>query len=70
MEKNCYKEIVEEVSKKLADKITSTEKGLVKRATMIDGDIQGIIQEIGLQTCKQVLEDTRDQIAQKKKKKD
>ena len=40
MEKSCYKDIVDEVSKNLADRITSTEKGLVQRAATIDGDIQ------------------------------
>lgn len=67
MEKSCYKDIVDEVSKKLADRITSTEKGLVQRAATIDGDIQDIVQEIGLQTCKRVLEDTRDRTVEKKK---
>jgi len=70
MEKNCYKEIIEEVSKKLADKIMRTEKELVQRAPMIDGDIRDIVQEIGLKTCQQVLEGTRDQIVKKKRKKD
>ena len=32
MEKDCYKEIIEEVSKKLADKFCSEEKGLAARA--------------------------------------
>lgn len=47
-----------------------TEKELVKRAPMIDGDIRDIVQEIGRQTYKRVLEETRDQIAEKKSKKD
>jgi hypothetical protein len=70
MEKDCYQEIIEEVSKKLADKITSEEKNLAQRATLIDRDISDIVQEIGLKTCKQVLEKTRDQIVGKKKKTD
>jgi hypothetical protein len=70
MEKNCYDEIIEEVSKKLANKVMGTEQELIKRATMIDGDIQDIVQEIGRQTYKRVLEETRDQIAEKKTKKD
>jgi len=70
MEKNCYKEIIEEVSKQLSDKIFSEEKNLVKRATSIDRDIADIVQDIGLQTCKKVLEKSRDQISQKKRKKD
>lgn len=70
MEKDCYQEIVDEVSKKLADKITSEEKDLAHRATLIDRDIADIVQDIGLKTCKQVLEKTRDQIVEKKKKMD
>ena len=35
MEKDCYKEIIEEVSKKLAEKVCSEEQGLAARATMI-----------------------------------
>ncbi len=68
MEKNCYQEIIEEVDKKLADKITSEEKGLGHRATLIDGDIGDIVQDIGLKTTKQVLENTRDQIVLKKRR--
>jgi len=70
MEKDCYQEIIDEVSKKLADKITSEEKDLAHRATLIDMDIADIVQDIGLKTCKKVLEKTRDQIVQKKKKMD
>ena len=71
MDKNCYQEIVEEVSKKLSDKILSEEKDLPQRATLIDRDIADIVQDIGLKTCKQVLEKTRDKIVvEKKSKKD
>ncbi len=70
MEKSCYKEIIEEVSKKLSDKIASEEKNLAPRATLIDRDIADIVQEIGLETYKKVLEKTRDQIVDKKKSKD
>jgi len=69
MEKDCYQEIIDEVSKKLADKITSEEKDLAPRATLIDRDIADIVQEVGLKTCKRVLEKTRDQIVEKKTKK-
>lgn len=69
MEKSCYDEIIKEVSKKLADKVMGTEQELIKRAPMIDGDIRDIVQEIGRQTYKKVLEQTRDQIVEKKRKK-
>ncbi len=39
MEKDCYQEIVAEVSKKLAQKITAEEKDLAPRAMLIDKDI-------------------------------
>ena len=52
MEKDCYQEIITEVSKKLAEKFSSTEKNLAARATMIDSDIFDIVREIGLQTTK------------------
>jgi hypothetical protein len=70
MEKSCYQEIIDEISKKLADKISLEEKNLVRRATSIDGDIADIVQDIGLKTCKRVLEKSRDQLAEKKSKKD
>lgn len=70
MEKSCYQEIIDEISKKLADKIFLEEKNLVRRATSIDGDIADIVQDIGLKTCKRVLEKSRDQLAEKKSKKD
>lgn len=67
MEKDCYQEIIEEVSKKLADKILSEEKNLAHRATLIDRDIADIVQDIGLKTCQQVLEKTRNELVDKKK---
>ena len=70
MEKDCYQEIVAEVSKKLAQKITAEEKDLASRATLIDKDIAELVQDIGLQTTKRVLENTRDEIIVKKNKKD
>jgi len=70
MEKDCYQEIIAEVSKKLAKKFISEEKNLAQRATLIDGDIADIVQEIGEKTTKKVLENTRDKIVVKKNKKD
>lgn len=70
MEKDCYQEIIAEVSKKLAEKFISEEKDLARRATLIDKDIAEIVQEIGLQTSKRVLENTRDKIIVKKNQKD
>jgi len=70
MEKDSYQKIIEEVSKKLAGEILSKEKNLVQRATTIDRDIAEIIKDVGLKTCKQVLEETRDEIVKKKTKKD
>jgi predicted hydrolase (HD superfamily) len=70
MEKNCYQEIIDEVSKKLAQKFISEEKDLARRATLIDKDIAGIVQDIGLQTTKKVIENTRDKIVEKKTPKD
>lgn len=69
MEKDCYREIIEEVSKKLSKKIISEEKDLVQRATLIDQDIAEIVQDIGLKTTEKVLKDTRDKVIEKKKKK-
>ena len=66
MEKDCYQEIIVEVSKKLAQKIVSEEKDLVQRATLIDQDIAGIVQNIGLETTKKVLKNTRDKVVAKK----
>jgi hypothetical protein len=70
MKKDCYKEIFEEVSKKLAEKVCSEENGLTARATMIDQDVQTLVQEIGLKTTKNILEVTRDEIVAKKNPKD
>ena len=66
MEKDCYKKIIEEVSNKLTEKICAKETGLAARATMIDQDVQGLVQEIGLKTTKNILEVTRDKIVAKK----
>ena len=69
MEKDCYREIIEEVSKKLSKKIISEEKDLVQRATLIDQDIAEIVKDIGLKTTEKVLKYTRDKVIEKKKKK-
>ena len=66
MEKDCYKEIIEEVSKKLADKVCSEEEKLAARATMIDQDVQSLVQEIGRKATKNILEATRDEVVSKK----
>jgi CO dehydrogenase/acetyl-CoA synthase alpha subunit len=71
MEKDCYKEIIEEeVSKKLAEKVCSEENGLAARATMIDQDVQSLVQEIGRKATKNILESTRDEVVTKKNPKD
>jgi hypothetical protein len=54
VEKDCYQEIIAEVSKKLAEKIVCEEKDLVHRATLIDQDISGIVQDIGLKTTEPI----------------
>ena len=69
MEKDCYQEIIAEVSKRLAQKIVSEEKNLIHRATLIDQDIAGIVQNIGLETTKKVLKNMRDKVIAKKNKK-
>lgn len=70
MEKDCYKEIIEEVSKKLAEKICSEEDELAARATMIDQDVQSLVQEIGRKATKNILEATRDEVITKKNPKE
>lgn len=70
MEKTAYQKIIDEVSKKLAGEILSKETDLAQRARTIDGDIANIIQEVGLKTCKQVLEESRDEIVKKNTAKD
>jgi len=70
VEKDCYQEIIAEVSKKLSEKIISEEKDLAQRATLIDQDIAGIVQDIGLKTTENVLKNTRDEDIAKKNKKD
>jgi hypothetical protein len=70
MEKDCYEEIIEEVSKKLAEKICSEEEGLAARATMIDQDVQSLVQEIGRKATKNILEATCDEVVSKKNPKD
>jgi hypothetical protein len=70
MEKDCYSEIIEEVSKKLAEKVCSEEDELASRATMIDQDVQSLVQEIGRKATKNILESTRDEVVTKKNPKD
>jgi hypothetical protein len=70
VEKDCYQEIIAEVSKKLSKKIISEEKDLAKRATLIDQDIAEVVQDIGLKTTESVLKSTRDEIIAKKNEKE
>ena len=69
MNKNVYQEIIDEVSRKISDKIIAEERNLAQRAIFIDKDISEIVQEIGMKTTKSVLENTRDEIVLKKRKK-
>lgn len=70
MEKDAYQKIIDDVSKKLAGEILSKEKDLAKRATTIDGDIANILKDVGLKACKQVIQETRDEIVKKNAEKD
>lgn len=70
MEKDAYQKIIDEVSKKLAGEILSKERNLAQRAMTIDRDIADIIKDVGLKTCKQVIEETRDEIVKKNAGKD
>ena len=47
-EKDCYQEIIAEVSKKLAEKFIASEKKLAEKSTLIDSDILEIVKAIGL----------------------
>ena len=68
MNKDIYREIINEVSNKISGKIIAEEKNPAQRAILIDKDISELIQEVGLKTTKKVLENTRDEIVSKKKK--
>ncbi len=63
---DMYQDIITDVSKQLAQRILDEEHDLAQRATMIDQDIQAILQEVGRQTTQNVLEETRDTIVSKK----
>lgn len=70
MDKNVYQKIIDEVSQKLSKEILSNEKNLAQRATTLDGDIDSILQNIGLETWKKIIDETRDEIVKKKDRKD
>jgi hypothetical protein len=67
MKKDAYVGFVAEVSKQLAKKILQEEGDLSARARTIDGDIAGLVREIGLQTSKLVLQETCEEKVAKKK---
>ena len=67
MNKDIYQEIISEASDKIARKIIGEENDLARRATMIDKDVKDIVQEVGLQTTKKILEDTLEKIVSEKK---
>jgi hypothetical protein len=54
----------------LAEKVCSEEDELASRATMIDQDVQSLVQEIGRKATKNILESTRDEVVTKKNPKD
>lgn len=70
MDKSEYQKIIEEVSQKLSKEILSKEENLAQRATTIDGDIAGILKNIGMETWKKIIDETRDEIIKKKAGKD
>ena len=70
MKKDTYEDLVNEISKKLSEKVLQEEGDLTGRIKTIDSDIALIVREVGLRTSKLVIEKTRDEIVAKKKPKD
>jgi hypothetical protein len=70
MKKDAYEDLVNEISKKLSEKILQEEGDLTGRIKTIDADIAEIVREVGLRTSKHVIEKTRDKKVAKKKPKD
>jgi len=66
MKKEYYQDIISEISEHLTERIISKEDDLARRSRIVDKDIAEIVQEIGLQTTKKVLENIRDDIVKKK----
>jgi hypothetical protein len=69
MKKDAYEDLVAEISKQLAEKILMEEGDLTRRVKTIDGDIAGLVRDVGLRTSKLVLQKTCDEKVVKKKPK-
>lgn len=65
-----YQEIISKVSGQVAEKFLEKEKDIAERAVLIDADISEITRQIGLETTRIVLENTRDGFVKKNKRKD
>ena len=70
MDINGYDELISKVSKKLAEEILKNEKGLDKKALLLDADIAEITRKIGLETVQKIYDSIiEEHVALKKKKK-
>lgn len=65
-----YDDLIDEMSKQLAEAFFNKETELAERARTVDKDIADILRTIGQRATKKVLEKTRDEIVEKKSPKD
>ena len=56
MKKDAYEDLIDEISKRLAEKILFEEGDLADRVKTIDGDIAVLVRDVGLRTSKLVLQ--------------
>ncbi len=61
-------QLITELSEKLSQNILKEEDNLVSRARFIDGDVADILQEVGRQTSQKILEETCQNLIDKKKR--
>lgn len=69
MKKDAYEDLIEEISKQLAEKVLLEEGDLTGRVKTIDSDIAVLVRDVGLRTSKLVLQKTCEEKVAKKKPK-
>ena len=64
----AYQELIAAVSTEVATTFLANEDNLAARATLLDADIAEITRQIGVETTKKVLEQVRDDLVKKNRK--
>ncbi len=69
MDIECYQAIIQNISNQIAKAFLARETNIAQRARCLDAGIAEIIRQVGLETVKQIYEESANKLVNKKKRK-